>query len=312
MVVSAESLSILLVEDNPGGARLFKEALKEAYASKFDLVHCTSLAQALQQLPGTHPDVIVVDLGLPDAFGIDVVRRTRLSALAIPVVVLTSRVDEALGLQALQEGAQDYLVKGELDPHMLSRALRYAIERHRMQVALQSESLMDELTKLYNRRGFMALAESHIKSAERTRAALALVFIDLDGMKDINDRLGHPEGDRALIEAAGLLRRSIRRSDILGRFGGDEFVLLLTTAERDSERTLRCRLQEQLDFCNAQPDRRYSLSFSVGVVTAGFDRWLTLEELVAEADALMYRQKQKKKALDEGSVAARESKDHLQ
>jgi diguanylate cyclase (GGDEF)-like protein len=213
------------------------------------------------------------------------------------VVVLTSRTDEALGLQALHEGAQDYLIKGELDPRLLTRALRYAIERHRMQAALQSESLTDELTKLHNRRGFMALAGSHIKSAERTKKPFALVFIDLDGMKDVNDTLGHVEGDRALVEAAGLLSKCVRQSDIVARFGGDEFVLLLTTAENDWENSIRHRLQQQLDASNAQPGRRYRLSFSVGVVTAEPDRWLALEDLVAEADAMMYRQKQTKKGL---------------
>ena len=293
--MSAESLNILLVEDNPGDVRLFKEALKETYASKFNLTHCSSLAQALDQVPKSLPDVIVVDLGLPDACGIDVIQRTRANAPAVPVVVLTSRADEALGLQALHAGAQDYLIKGELDPRLLSRALRYAIERQRMQAVLQSESLMDELTKLYNRRGFTALAGSHLKLAERTQTPFALVFIDLDGMKQINDAFGHLEGDRALVEAADLLSRSVRQSDILARFGGDEFVLLLTTSAKDSEEAIRQRLQRQLDVCNAQPGRRYKLSFSVGIVTAGVDRWLTLEALLAEADALMYRQKQNKK-----------------
>jgi two-component system cell cycle response regulator len=294
--VSAERLNILLVEDNPGDARLFKEALNEAHAPDFVLLHCTSLAEALDRLPAAQPDVIVVDLGLPDAFGIDVVRRTREGAPAVPVVVLTSRTDEALGLQALHEGAQDYLIKGELDPRLLTRALRYAIERQRMQAALQSESLTDELTKLHNRRGFMALAGSHIKSAEHTQRPFALVFIDLDGMKDVNDTLGHVEGDRALVEAASLLSRCVRQSDIVARFGGDEFVLLLTTAEKDWENSIRHRLQQQLDASNAQPGRRYRLSFSVGVVTADPGRWLTLEDLVAEADAMMYRQKHRKKS----------------
>jgi two-component system cell cycle response regulator len=293
--VSADRLNILLVEDNPGDARLFKEALNEAYALNFVLHHCTSLAQALEWLPTVQADVIVVDLGLPDAFGIDVVRRTRMGAPAVPVVVLTSRTDEALGLQALHEGAQDYLVKGELDPRLLSRALRYAIERHRMQATLQTESLTDELTRLHNRRGFMALAGSHMKSAERTKKPFALVFIDLDGMKDVNDTLGHVEGDRALVEAASLLSRCVRQTDIVARFGGDEFVLLLTTAENDWEDCIRRRLQQQVDASNAQPGRRYRLSFSVGVVRAEPDRWLALEDLVAEADAMMYRQKQKKK-----------------
>jgi diguanylate cyclase (GGDEF)-like protein len=165
-----------------------------------------------------------------------------------------------------------------------------------MQAALQSESLTDELTKLHNRRGFMALAGSHIKSAEHTQRPFALVFIDLDGMKDVNDTLGHVEGDRALVEAASLLSRCVRQSDIVARFGGDEFVLLLTTAEKDWENSIRHRLQQQLDASNAQPGRRYRLSFSVGVVTADPGRWLTLEDLVAEADAMMYRQKQRKKS----------------
>jgi diguanylate cyclase (GGDEF)-like protein len=297
--VPAERLNILLVEDNPGDARLFKEALNEAHAPNFVLLHCTSLAEALDRLPAAQPDVIVVDLGLPDAFGIDVVRRTRVGAPAVPVVVLTSRTDEALGLQALHEGAQDYLIKGELDPRLLTRALRYAIERQRMQAALQSESLTDELTKLHNRRGFMALAGSHIKSAEHTQRPFSLVFIDLDGMKDVNDTLGHVEGDRALVEAASLLGRCVRQTDIVARFGGDEFVLLLTTAENDWENSIRHRLQQQVDATNAQPGRRYRLSFSVGVVTADPGRWLTLEDLVAEADAMMYRQKHRKKITDD-------------
>ena len=292
-MVSAEGISVLLVEDNPGDARLFKEALKEAYASKFDLVHCTTLAQALDLLGSTKPDVIVVDLGLPDGLGIEVVKRTHCRAPAVPLVVLTSRADDALGLQALHEGAQDYLVKGELDPRLLSRALRYAMERQRMRLALQSESLLDELTKLYNRRGFLVLAGNHLEVAERTRQPFSLVFIDLDGMKQVNDTLGHIEGDRALVEAADLLSKCVRQSDIVARIGGDEFVLLLTAT---TENTIRERLHEQLDAWNSRDGRRYRLSFSIGVATGGGEKRVTIEELLAEADVLMYRQKQEKKA----------------
>jgi two-component system cell cycle response regulator len=291
--VLGEDISILLVEDNPGDARLFREALKEAYGSKFELVHYATLAQALEHLDNTQPDVIVLDLGLPDVLGIEVVNRTHGKAPTVPLVVLTSRADDGLGLEALNAGAQDYLVKGELDPRLLSRALRYAMERQRMRLALQSESLLDELTKLYNRRGFLGLAANHFKLAERTRQPFALVFIDLDGMKQINDTLGHIEGDRALVEAAELLSSCVRQSDIVARFGGDEFVLLLTST---TEHTIRRRLHQQLDACNDRAGRRYRLSFSIGVVVGGGDKCLTLEELLAEADGLMYRHKAKKKA----------------
>src|SRR5260370_4989674 len=154
---------ILLVEDNPGDARLFEEALKEAYAASFELVHCTSLGPALDYLAHAKPNVIVVDLGLPDAFGIEVVKRTRAAAIAVPVVVLTSRADEAVGLQALHEGAQDYLIKGELDAPLLSRALRYAMERHKMQEALRNDSVIADLTQIYTRRGFVAARGSDMK-----------------------------------------------------------------------------------------------------------------------------------------------------
>jgi diguanylate cyclase (GGDEF)-like protein len=291
--VSVEDVSILLVEDNPGDVLLFRTALQEAYGSKFDLVHCTTLTQALGILDNTQPDVVVVDLGLPDALGIEVVKRTHGKVPTVPIVVLTSRADDALGLQALNAGAQDYLVKGELDPRLLSRALRYAMERQRMRLALQSESLLDELTRLYNRRGFMVLAGNHFKLVERTRQPFALVFIDLDNMKHINDTLGHIEGDRALVEVAELLSSCVRQSDIVARFGGDEFVLLLTST---TENTIRQRLREQLEACNARVGRSYRLSFSVGVVTGGGDKCLTLDELLIEADGLMYRQKAKKKA----------------
>jgi hypothetical protein len=114
--------------------------------------------------------------------------------------------------------------------------------------------------------------------------------------RTLSQAMGHVEGDRALVEAAGLLSRCVRQSDIVARFGGDEFVLLLTIAEKDWENSILHRLQQQLDASNAQPGRRYGLSFSVGVVTAEPERWLTLEDLVAEADAVMYRQKQRKKS----------------
>lgn len=288
-------VSILLVEDNPGDARLFAEALKDAYDSKFNLVHCRAFGEALDRLATASPNVMVVDLGLPDAFGIDVVKKARANAPMVPVVVLTSRADEALGLEALHEGAQDYLVKGELDARLLSRALRYAMERHRMQEALRNESLIDEHTGLYNRRGFLTLAGNHVKLTERIRAPFALAFIDLDGMKQINDLLGHLEGDRALIEAANVLKGCLRQSDILARWGGDEFVLLLTAVAANTDEIILRRLQEQLDACNAQPRRRYALSFSVGLVASTMEHPLTLEECLAQADALMYKQKQDKK-----------------
>lgn len=295
--MSGETINVLLVEDNPGDARLFREALREDSGTQWNLTHCSTLELALEHLESEATHVIVLDLGLPDGLGLEVVRKTHEVAPQVPIVVVTSQDDEALGVQALHEGAQDYLPKGQLDGRLLVRALRYAMERQRQQEALRNESLIDELTGLYNRRGFLAVAGEHLKLSERTRSPMAVVFIDLDGMKQINDELGHAEGDRALIETAELLKRCVRRSDVLGRLGGDEFVLLQTAADGASEAALRRRLRRQLDAANAQAGRRFKLSLSVGVVTADPQISLTVEQLLMRADLLMYQEKQQKRQL---------------
>lgn len=292
-----ETIEILLVEDNAGDVRLFREALREGYDSNFNLAHCPTLALALQHLAETEPDVIVLDLGLPDALGLEVVREARAAAPSVPLVVLTSIDDEILGLRALHDGAQDYLTKANLNGRLLVRALRYAMERQRMQTVLQNESLIDALTGLYNRRGFNTLIDNHLKLAQRTRAPFALVFLDLDGMKQINDELGHAQGDRALVETASLLRGLVRQSDILARLGGDEFVLLLTAIDGDAEATIRHRLNERLHQVNAQSGRRYQLSISIGIVIANPEAPLVRDALLARADDLMYQEKQRKRRI---------------
>jgi two-component system, cell cycle response regulator len=291
-----KSVRILLVEDNAGDARIFKEALTQARISKFELVHQETLGQALIYLAKESPDVIVLDMGLPDARGMEVVQRVRATASSVPLVVLTGLNDETLAVQALHEGAQDYLIKGELTTSLLLRALRYAMERQSMHSELLSLSLIDELTGLGNRRGFLALAEHHVKRAFRTGKPFLVAFVDLDGMKQINDTFGHQEGNRALVDAANVLRDSFRQSDILARLGGDEFAILMPTCIADNtDRIIRNRFQQKLDLLNAQPDRRYKLSLSMGILTVAAEQPVSVEELLAQADALMYEEKQNKR-----------------
>ena len=142
---------------------------------------------------------------------------------------------------------------------------------------------------------FVTVAGNYMKLAARMRTPFSLVFVDLDGMKPINDTLGHLEGDRALIETAGLLKSCLRQSDILARIGGDEFVLLLAASDQNTDDIIRRRVQERLESCNAQPDRQYKLSLSMGIVTTTAETPPTLDELLAQADAAMYREKQSKR-----------------
>ena len=289
-------IRLLLVEDNPGDARLFTETIKETRAFQFEVAHRACVDHALAFLAQGTPDMIVLDLGLPDAGGVEAVRKVQLAAPAVPLVVLTGLDDEASAIQALHAGAQDYLIKGQMSTSLLVRALRYALERHGLQMALRKESTIDELTGLSNRRGFLMLAEQHAMLAKRTGEHFVGAFIDLDRLKPINDTLGHQAGDAAIAETADVLRVCFRGSDILGRLGGDEFAVLLPATVENSEASIRQRLQAELQARNAQPERRYALSISVGIIATDPQHSLSVEEMLAQADALMYEEKQRGRA----------------
>jgi two-component system, cell cycle response regulator len=286
---------VLLVEDNPADARLLREALAEIADSRFEITHCETLAQAREFLEKDTFDVILSDLGLPDSQGLATVRHIHNAAPSVPVVVLTALDDESFGSQVLQEGAQDYLVKGQIDGRLLWRALRYAMERHRVQLGALTLALIDDLTGLNNRRGFLALAEHHAHLAYRTKQMFLLAFVDLDGLKRINDTFGHQEGNRALVDASIVLRDSFRQSDILARLGGDEFAILVADAAENDIEAVRHRIDRKLCSFNADPGRRYDLSFSIGIVSNDATQTSDLEQLLSRADALMYRQKHSKK-----------------
>jgi two-component system cell cycle response regulator len=289
-------IKILLIEDNPGDARLLREALAEIATSRVELTHHKTLAQGLNFLAKNKPDVILSDLGLPDSKGLDTVRQLHDAAPEAPLVVLTALSDESFGSRALEAGAQDYLVKGQIEGALLWHALRYAMERQRVQLQMLSLSLIDDLTGLNNRRGFLALAEYQIKVARRTGKSFLLAFVDLDGMKQINDTFGHQEGNRALVAAANVLRDSSRQSDVLARLGGDEFAILIADADGNSIETVIERVNQNLLSCNTEPGRQYNLSFSMGIVPDDTAQQSGLEQLLAQADALMYEQKRSKGA----------------
>lgn len=287
-------IRVLLVEDNPGDARLIREALSEA---NFDLTWVDSLAKALECLAGNETDAILLDLSLPDSAGLETVSKVLASAPETPIVVLTGYNDESLAVAAVHAGAQDYLVKGEVESNLLARSLRYAIERQHLALMLRSMSLVDELTGLSNRRGFLTLAGQNLKTAGRLRKKMLLLFADLDGMKWINDNLGHHEGDLALQETAFLLKETFRKSDIVARLGGDEFVVAALEASEKGSDAIICRLEQNLADRNAMENRSYQLAISIGAAIFDPEFPCSIEELLERADALMYMQKSEKKRL---------------
>ena len=153
-------------------------------------------------------------------------------------------------------------------------------------------SYRDELTGLYNRRGFFSMGEQQVKLSRRTNHNMLLFYCDLDAMKTINDTLGHHEGDRALADVADILRQTFRESDIIARIGGDEFVVLAIESNDASIGTLRMRLEQNLIAFEDRLGRPYSISLSIGVAIYDPDLSDTLEQVLSRADDQMYLQKQ--------------------
>jgi len=287
--MAAQQIRALLIEDNPGDAKLIQLALSEARAAFFELETATKLSDGLDRLAAGGIDVLLLDLSLPDSHGLETFERVAAEAPDLPVVVLSGLSDEQIGARAVNAGAQDYLVKGRADGETVARAILYAIERHELKQELRRLALIDELTGLNNRRGFMALGEAAMRSAHRTGTMMSLLFLDVNEMKRINDSLGHQEGDRALVDVARILRQTFRESDIVARVGGDEFCALLWGGAQN-EGTV-ARLRTKIEEFNGSSSRPYRLSLSVGAHTYDPADPCTLDALIEEADRLMYREK---------------------
>jgi two-component system cell cycle response regulator len=288
-------IRILLVEDNIEFAKAVQLILGEVSTEEFDLVHATRVADAMQQLDHSAFDVVLLDLNLPDSAGYETFANIHTHSPDIPIVVMSSEDDTALAIRTVREGAQDYLVKGEENLKPLTRAIHYAIERHKTQSRLQNLSLIDELTDVYNRRGFMTIANQQVKLAQRTQTQWMILFADVDGLKKINDTFGHPEGDHALQEIARLLKSTFRESDVIGRIGGDEFAVLALAATELVAKSFTHRLQNMVEAWNATPGRKYRLTISLGLAHYDPNNPLRVEDVLAQADAAMYEQKRKQK-----------------
>lgn len=168
-------------------------------------------------------------------------------------------------------------------------------ERKRFEAALENLSLIDELTGLYNRRGFMAVTAQHLAAIRRHKKVPVILYADLDGLKKINDSLGHQAGDAAIIKTAELLKETFRTSDIVARLGGDEFVVLAAIGEDETTDSLTDRLQMAFDTCNSQSNLPYKLSISVGVMHFDIDED-SIEDVTARADRNMYEDKRRKQS----------------
>lgn len=286
------NFKVLFIEDNLEYASIIKERLQLERNPSLHIIHYDCLSAAFKPTAKEKADIVLLDLMLPDSQGLKTFTQVQEHFPDIPIVVLTSIDEETLGFEAVQSGAQDYLIKGEVDGKMLARILAFAVERKRLQRQLLELSLKDALTDLYNRRGFMTLAEQQHKLAIRNKKPFLLFYMDVDDLKQINDRFGHSAGDKAIQDFAHILKSVFRISDILGRIGGDEFTAMAVDLSPENEPLLLERIHAKLAEHNKTAKAPYALSFSVGSAFFLPKAPDSLENLLKKADNQMYNKKQ--------------------
>lgn len=290
-----ETLRVLVVEDNPGDAELLCTMLEGGAAEHH---HVAKLADAIECLRHETFHAAILDLSLPDAERTEGLARLRAATDQLPVVVMTGQDDDELAFEAVRDGAYAYLVKGEANTRLLTRTLRYAVERWRVLRELESTrarerhlATHDTLTSLPNRALFLDRLEQAVSSAPRSGRRLGVLFLDLDRFKTVNDTLGHSAGDDLLRAVAERVERTIRRSDTAARLSGDEFAVLATNLPREGDaETVAVKLLETLAEPVAVAGRRHVPAGSIGIATYPSDGE-DAGTLLRAADMAMYRAK---------------------
>jgi diguanylate cyclase (GGDEF)-like protein len=296
VALSERPLQLLVVDADRGAVARVREALADPDGSggEWRILDADSMSTALERMARGSIDVVVLNLTLPDSTGIVTFERMYAFAPEVPILTYGDEVDEDTALLAVRGGAQDFLEPGDFEARGLRRTLRYALERHRLMSALRSLSLIDELTGLYNRRGFMDLGSQYLKLGRRSGRGAGLIFLDIDRFKTINDTLGHHVGDRALVRAADVLRQAFRRSDLIARMGGDEFAVLAQESWDTPEHLVE-RVRDAFAAFNSTTREPYQLAVSVGAARTDGETRVHLEDLLERADTAMYEEKRGKR-----------------
>lgn len=284
------SQTVLLIEDNPGDARLINEMLAEDPETPFRVNCVDRLSRGLEFLSSGKAELVLLDLSLPDSHGLETFTKVYAHSPKVPIIVLTGNDDHALALLAVKSGAQDYLFKGKLERELLVRSMQYSMERKRYQEELEHQANYDALTGLPNRN----LLNDRLKQAvfaQRYKRPIAVVFIDLDQFKFINDSLGHNRGDKVLATVAERLRLEVRDGDTVARLGGDEFVLVLNDqAKGDVIFRAMQRIISKVSEPITIDGQELYITCSAGVSIYPQDG-SDVETLLKNADAAMYRAK---------------------
>lgn len=290
-VLSSSAELVLLVEDSDVDAALLTRGLEGAAPGAYRVVRARSLGAGLAQLQQRKFSVVLTDLGLPDAGGIAAVSELCAAAPGTPILAVTGSNDENQALKAVQDGAQDYLLKGRFDGDSVLRAIRYAIERKRVEKHLSELAHFDQLTRLANRTLLNERLGRALVRTKRSGKRVAILSLDLDHFKVVNDTHGHSVSDQLLVEVARRLVGSTRAEDTVSRVGGDEFAVLLEDLDDlDGARRVAQRILNSMATPLVVEGRALPVTLSIGVALFP-DHAANQEELYRAADRALYQAK---------------------
>ena len=287
------AIRALLVDDDEDDYVLTKDLLQDASHTDYDLVWRRNPTCVFEESFHDRFDVVLVDYRLGESCGLDTIRSAIEIGVTIPFILFTGENSVDIDREALHVGASDYLVKSQMTGPLLDRAIRYAIERKKVEAQLVQLAQFDSLTGLLNRVSFQTQLLSSIAQAKRIEEDWGLFLLDLDGFKSVNDTLGHPAGDELLRVVAGRLRRCLRDSDIVARLGGDEFCVIgpyLNSVEGASE--VARKITEALKRPYHIHEHTVHVSASVGITMFCADGE-SAEQLMKNADLALYDAKRR-------------------
>jgi two-component system cell cycle response regulator len=284
-----EQATVLVVDDVPDNVKLLVFNLED---EGYRVIKAFSGTEALRCIETQVPDIVLLDVMMPDKSGLEVLQTLKASeeTAHIPVILVTANsLDEHIA-QGLDLGAYDYVIK-PFSYTVLAARIRAALREREHQEKLEQLAATDPLTQLLNRRQFSQMVTREIQRVHRTAGPLSLLMLDIDHFKQINDTYGHDVGDEAIVALANALREQVRAIDIIGRFGGDEFVICLpdTGAEQSKQVAERiCKALEQLQL-KANAKQPISFTVSIGVSNLGAND--SFDDLYVAADQALYKAK---------------------
>ncbi len=273
----------MIIEDQHTVASYYQMVLK---MSGLDAQIAANPGNILEQMREFHPDLILMNTFLPEVNPSDLARVIRQidDFVSIPIIFLSSEDDFGKRIEALDLGGDDFLVKPIKASHLMA-VVRSRLERSK---TLRSYMVHDSLTNLLNHTAFRSVLTQEVNRCKRQQAAMALAMMDIDHFKMVNDKYGHAAGDSALKGLSRLLQQRLRKSDIVGRYGGDEFVALLIDCE--AEQALKIMDEIRIHFSEIEfyPNdaRSLSLTFSCGIST--YPKFQSAESLSDSADQALY------------------------